>query len=283
MKNSRRYDKDLNKFKAQREEELDDFIDYFQDNIRTNENSEYCENDVGLDFNYIYQHILAHGIIRKIHRELTEAGNSVSDMSIVDVGSKLSEAVTFSQYFTTIKLDCRLPVKKVDVNTEGLLMSQLPGSNLYFLNMEAQDLLELPAKSTHIITCLHAMEHFGLGRYGDTVDYFGDQKSLRCFNHILATSGLLLLSVPHTAVDSPRIEFNGQRVYNYKTIDTLLDDNDFELLDYWFISPLGSLRSKSGKVLPPIIKEKHLIDEITQTDDHGIYFTVSKKREKEEN
>lgn len=36
----------------------------------------------------------------------------------------------------------------------------------------------LPADYADSVSCLHALEHFGLGRYGDTVDYHGHLRGL---------------------------------------------------------------------------------------------------------
>ena len=74
------------------------------------------------------------------------------------------------------------------------------------------DLLALPF-ATHSIaslSCMHVVEHIGLGRYGDPLDPDGDRKAIRELCRVLAPGGSLLFVVP---VGTPRIEFNAHRVY----------------------------------------------------------------------
>jgi SAM-dependent methyltransferase len=46
------------------------------------------------------------------------------------------------------------------------------------------------------LSCLHALEHFGLGRYGDPVDYYGYQRGWRNLHRMLEPGGKLYFSVP---------------------------------------------------------------------------------------
>ncbi|MBT0653116.1 DUF268 domain-containing protein [Geomobilimonas luticola] len=61
------------------------------------------------------------------------------------------------------------------------------------------------------VSCLHALEHFGLGRYGDPVNYDGYLLGLNNLLLILKKGGKLYLSVP---IGPQRIEFNAQRVFS---------------------------------------------------------------------
>lgn len=65
------------------------------------------------------------------------------------------------------------------------------------------------------ISCLHALEHFGLGRYGDKIDVNGHIKGLTNMSKLLKNYGLLYLSVP---IGIERVEFNANRVFNPKNI-----------------------------------------------------------------
>jgi hypothetical protein len=64
-------------------------------------------------------------------------------------------------------------------------------------------------------TCMHTVEHIGLGRYGDPIDAEGDKKAMKELERVLAVNGTLLFVVP---IGTPRIEFNAHRIYNYDTI-----------------------------------------------------------------
>jgi hypothetical protein len=60
------------------------------------------------------------------------------------------------------------------------------------------------------VSSLHALEHFGLGRYGDPLDLGGWEKGLASLSRLLRKDGYLYLSVP---VGLPCIEFNAQRIF----------------------------------------------------------------------
>jgi predicted SAM-dependent methyltransferase len=61
------------------------------------------------------------------------------------------------------------------------------------------------------ISSLHAIEHFGLGRYGDPIMYDGYLLGLKNIYEILKKNGKLYLSVP---IGPQRIEFNAHRVFS---------------------------------------------------------------------
>jgi hypothetical protein len=65
------------------------------------------------------------------------------------------------------------------------------------------------------VSCLHALEHFGLGRYGDTIDSAGATKGLANIANLLRKGGVLYLSTP---IGQERVEFNANRVFSPQTI-----------------------------------------------------------------
>jgi SAM-dependent methyltransferase len=76
------------------------------------------------------------------------------------------------------------------------------------------DLLDLPFPSDSLesVSCMHVIEHVGLGRYGDPVDYDGDLKAIGELSRVVAPRGSLLFVVP---VGRPRLMFNAHRIYDY--------------------------------------------------------------------
>ncbi|WP_454801072.1 DUF268 domain-containing protein [Mucilaginibacter phyllosphaerae] len=75
--------------------------------------------------------------------------------------------------------------------------------------------LHFDSNSIASLSCMHTVEHIGLGRYGDPIDVHGDKKAMDELARVLAVNGNLLFVVP---VGTPRIEFNAHRVYAYETI-----------------------------------------------------------------
>jgi len=82
------------------------------------------------------------------------------------------------------------------------------------------DLTKLPFAdgSVESLSCMHTIEHVGLGRYGDPIDYDGDMKAARELSRVLAPAGTLIFVTP---VGQPRIEFNAHRIYSYEQVLTL--------------------------------------------------------------
>ena len=67
------------------------------------------------------------------------------------------------------------------------------------------------------VSSLHAIEHFGLGRYGDPLCWDGHVRGLDNLTRLLKVGGKLYFSVP---IGEQRIEFNAHRVFS---IQWLLD------------------------------------------------------------
>ena len=99
---------------------------------------------------------------------------------------------------------------------------QVDIENLEFIQSNATNLTEIQDNSLPIITCLHAIEHFGLGRYGDPIDYNGWKKALHAFARKIVFSGILILSVPCSNADV--LCFNAHRIFNPVTIFNEVSD-----------------------------------------------------------
>lgn len=72
--------------------------------------------------------------------------------------------------------------------------------------------LALPDATFDMVTALCAIEHFGLGRYGDEFDENGDVKAMREFIRVLRPGGHLIFSLPVTQ-GRAAIAFNAHRIY----------------------------------------------------------------------
>jgi SAM-dependent methyltransferase len=120
----------------------------------------------------------------------------------VDIASILS--------FPTI-VSAFVPVEYYDYRPADL--------NLKNLDSRAGNLhaLPFPDASVESLSCMHTIEHVGLGRYGDPIDYDGDLKAMKELVRVLSPGGSLLFVVP---IGRPRIEWNAHRIYSYEQILT---------------------------------------------------------------
>ncbi len=89
--------------------------------------------------------------------------------------------------------------------------------NLSNLVSESANLLHLPFADNSIpsLSCMHTIEHVGLGRYGDSIDPEGDIHAAQELSRVVTQGGSLLFVVP---VGTPRIQFNAHRIYSYDMV-----------------------------------------------------------------
>ena len=91
--------------------------------------------------------------------------------------------------------------------------------NLQLSNWESgfADLNKLPFEtdSQPSISCMHTVEHIGLGRYGDAIDAEGDLKAINELKRIVQPGGDLLFVTP---VGRSRIEYNAHRIFSYEQV-----------------------------------------------------------------
>lgn len=101
------------------------------------------------------------------------------------------------------------------------------------LTCEQADLLRLPFDSDSIISlsCMHVIEHIGLGRYGDPFDPMGDAKAMNELKRVLAPGGQLLVVVPIGG--QAKIEFDAHRVYTHELL--LSHFAELELVEFALI------------------------------------------------
>jgi hypothetical protein len=124
----------------------------------------------------------------------------------VDVGSRIDGFVANVASFRPIEVFDIRPLRPCHPN---ILFKQADLMDPSFLVKDYCDSL----------SCLHALEHFGLGRYGDSISYDGHLLGLRNLSKMLKAGGTLYLSVP---IGPQRIEFNAHRVFNVRYILDLL-------------------------------------------------------------
>lgn len=85
--------------------------------------------------------------------------------------------------------------------------------NVVFLQADLMRAGGLQLGPVDSVSCLHALEHFGLGRYGDPICYDGYFIGFKNITNLLDTGGRFYFSVP---MGEQRIEFHAHRVFSLK-------------------------------------------------------------------
>ena len=98
------------------------------------------------------------------------------------------------------------------------------------------DILNLPFanESIQTLSCLHTIEHIGLGRYGDPINPEGYDRTLLELQRVVSPGGYLLLSMP---VGKERTEFNAQRILD--PMNCILRLKDMDLIEFSVVDNAG--------------------------------------------
>ena len=135
----------------------------------------------------------------------------------VDISSTL--------HFCSI-LSAFVPVKFYDYRPVDLKLSDLSSGSANIVS------LPFPSNSIESLSCMHTVEHIGLGRYGDPLDHDGDLKAIAELKRVLAVGGNLLFVVPIGG--TAKIMFNAHRIYTYSQIRGYF--SDLRLVEFSLIS-----------------------------------------------
>jgi len=141
----------------------------------------------------------------------------------VDVGSRVDGFVTHVASFREIRV--------IDVRPQSATVPNVDFVQADFM----QTLPDALVECCDSLSCLHAIEHFGLGRYGDPVDCDGHLRGLENLYRCLQTGGTLYLSAP---IGPLRVEFNAHRVFS---VGYLLErfEGQYEIRRFSYIDDAG--------------------------------------------
>lgn len=137
----------------------------------------------------------------------------------VDIGSRIDGFVAHIASFREIEVFDIRPVS-----------SQIPG--VIFRQADLMNPVESFAEYCDSLSCLHALEHFGLGRYGDPIDPQGYAVGLGNMAGLLQAGGLFYLSVP---IGKGRVEFNAHRIFDPRSLVQLAAANGLSLMEFAWI------------------------------------------------
>lgn len=144
----------------------------------------------------------------------------------IDIGSRVDGFVAHVASFREIEV---FDIRPITMQIPGIVFKQADLMNP-LTNMQGY---------CDSLSCLHALEHFGLGRYGDPVDPQGFECGMANMAKLLKQNGLFYLSVP---VGIERVEFNANRVFDPRLIISLANKNSLKLSELTVIKAGGDIQ-----------------------------------------
>ncbi len=175
--------------------------------------SDYKDSAGVMSGHYFHQDLY---VAQKIH--------SANPINHLDVGSRIDGFVAHLATFRRCQVaDIRPLESKI--------------SNISFIQVDFTKPFHYPSDS---ISCLHAIEHFGLGRYGDQIDPRGHYLGFQNLVNNLEVGGKLYISFP--IASKFRIEFNAHRVFTPLEIFDWPGAEQLELDDFAWVDDKGDLR-----------------------------------------
>lgn len=143
----------------------------------------------------------------------------------IDVGSRVDGFVAHVASFRNIEI--------ADIRAQ-----ESTAKNMSFIQADLMGPLpETLSEAADSVSCLHAIEHFGLGRYGDPIDYNGHLKGISNLHGILKPGGTLYLSTP---IGPQRIEYNAHRIFNISHLMEILEPL-FRITRFSYVDDFGTL------------------------------------------
>jgi hypothetical protein len=147
----------------------------------------------------------------------------------IDVGSRLDGFLAHVASFRTVE---SWDIRPLNVTIPQVLFQQIDimDADLYNTQPSLRECCDS-------FSCLHTLEHLGLGRYGDTLSKEGWRIGLRNMAQALRPEGTMYLSTP---VGQPRVDFNANRIFSASTLIEACSTDGLSLRQAITITPDGS-------------------------------------------
>jgi len=149
----------------------------------------------------------------------------------VDVGSRVDGFVAHVASFREIEV---FDVRPIPVKILGVVFKQAD-----MMRSVVSPSIGVEAGYCDSLSCLHAIEHFGLGRYGDPIEPKGYERGIANMAQLLKSGGRFYLSAP---IGLERVEFNANRVFDPRTIIHCAESCGLELQELTVIGRDGIVR-----------------------------------------
>ncbi len=166
--------------------------------------SDYRQNNGALDAHYFLQDMIVAKLISKKNVQMH-----------YDIGSRVDG---FISHLMCMDIKTTLiDIRPMNYNIKSKILD-IPK----FVQSDATELKNIEDNSIKSLSSLHAVEHFGLGRYGDEIDCNAWYKCAKNIQRVLAEEGYLYFSVPIGSEE--RLHFNAHRVFNPATVLATFDE-----------------------------------------------------------
>tara|TARA_B100001248_G_C27390792_1_gene462258 strand:- start:1234 stop:2034 length:801 start_codon:yes stop_codon:yes gene_type:complete len=140
----------------------------------------------------------------------------------VDIGSRIDGFISMVSIFRKVEV---FDIRPLNIKLDNVIFKRVDVLDENFnLNNYCDSL-----------SCLHTLEHFGLGRYGDDINIESFDNGFSILHKILKKNGILYLSVP---IGFDKIEFNAHRVTSIKTLLSMIK-NKFSIISFSFVDDNG--------------------------------------------
>lgn len=171
---------------------------------------------------YFWQDLL---VARDVH--------AVKPVRHVDIGSRVDGFVAHVASFRECEV---FDVRPISTVVPGVVFRQADLMNPASLPIIAG------AGYCDSLSCLHAIEHFGLGRYGDPINSLGYQRGIANMAQLLQPGGTFYLSTP---IGQERVEFNANWVFDPRSIVRCAESAGLMLQKLIVITPANGPRESA--------------------------------------
>ncbi|RJP68935.1 MAG: DUF268 domain-containing protein [Ignavibacteriales bacterium] len=144
----------------------------------------------------------------------------------VDIGSRIDGFVAHLACFRKVEV---FDIRNLESTAQNIIFRQMDFTDSNFNLVNYCD----------SVSCLHAIEHFGLGRYGDKIDYYGYLKGLDNIYKLLKANGKFYFSTP---IGKQRVEFDAHRVFS---VGYLLDlfSSKYSVDSFAYVDDAGDIHT----------------------------------------
>lgn len=148
----------------------------------------------------------------------------------IDIGSRIDGFVAHVASFR--------PIEIIDVRE----LQDTGHENIRFKRMDLMSKDSIESNICDSLSCLHAIEHFGLGRYGDPINPRGHLIGFNNLLKMLKPGGTLYISFPVGPAD--QIFYNAHRVFKPDSILGWQNETALELMSFSYVDDAGKLHKE---------------------------------------